>query len=323
VAATSPRAVIRCAASVMANMASMGTRSMFGDQSLSKRSSAPQYGFGSSTREHQSRVFVSPEHAKLAVGGNRSPGPAVYQLRNSVGAQIDGRKNSAPQWAFGTAERFNVTNRHINNPGPGTYDSKSALGTQATSQRTSQPIFGFGSSTRENVSKVFVSEGHNKDKYGVASPGPAVYNQNASIGKQESSRRANQPAWVFGSTQRFQYDHVKRAAGSPGPGAYSAHASVGPQIASTKASSPMPGFGSSTRAHQDKVYLSPDHEKSYVGLASPGPATYTLTPSTGKQYLSQIHTSASWGFGTAARWKSEGKQSPNKLNTPGPGAYCV
>jgi len=302
--------------------AAMSTRSMFGDQSLSKRQSAPQYGFGSSTREHQARVYTSPEHAKLSAP-RVSPGPAVYSLRNAVGSQIDGRKNSAPQWAFGTADRFMGEKRSSSNPGPGAYDAKSGIGPQATSQRTSQPIFGFGSSTREIVGKVFLSEGHNKDKYGVASPGPAVYQQSGSIGKQQLSKQRDQPAWVFGSSQRFQYDHVKRAAGSPGPGAYTLQQAVGPQVASTKSSSPMPGFGTSNRAHQAKVYMSPEHEKSYAGLYSPGPCTYTLNPSTGKQSLSQMATSASWGFGTAARWSGQGKQSPNKLNTPGPGSYCI
>lgn len=33
--------------------------------------------------------------------------------------------------------------------------------------------------------------------------------------------------------------------------------------------------------------------------------------------------SSSWGFGTAERWSGKGKVSPNKLNTPGPGSYCV
>jgi len=305
----------------MANMA-MSTRSMFGDQSLSKRSSAPQYGFGSSTRDHQAKVFTSPEHAKLSAP-RVSPGPAVYSLRSAVGGQVDGRKNSAPQWAFGTAERFMGEKRSIANPGPGAYDSKSGIGPQTASQRTSQPVFGFGSSTRDMVAKVFLSEGHNKDKYGVASPGPAVYQQTGSIGKQQLSKTKDQPAWVFGSSQRFQYDHVKRAAGSPGPGAYSLKEAVGPQVASTKASSPMPGFGTSNRAHQAKVYMSPEHEKSFQGLASPGPCTYTLVPATGKQQLSQMATSSSWGFGTAARWSGQGKQSPNKMNTPGPGSYCV
>jgi hypothetical protein len=157
---------------------------MFGDQSLSKRQSAPQYGFGSSTREHQQKVFTSPEHAQLSAP-RVSPGPAVYSLRNSVGAQVDGRKSSAPQWAFGTADRFMGEKRSTANPGPGTYDAKSGIGPQTASQRASQPLYGFGSSTREIVNKVFLSEGHNKDKYGKQSPGPAVYTHQGSIGKQQ------------------------------------------------------------------------------------------------------------------------------------------
>jgi len=300
----------------------MSTRSMFGEQPLSKRQSAPQYGFGSSTRDHQARVYTSAEHSKLA-GPRVSPGPAVYQLRNSVGQQVDARKQSSPQWAFGTADRFMREKRAQTAPGPGSYDARSGIGPQTTSQCASQPNFGFGSSTREVVSKVYVSEGHNKDKYGNASPGPAVYTHASAIGKQLSSKSRDQPSWVFGSSRRFQYDHVKRASGSPGPGAYSLQQAVGPQVASNRSSSPSPGFGSSSRAQQAKVYLSAEHEKSYAGLYSPGPCTYTLNPSTGKQSLSQMQSSSSWGFGSAPRWSGNGKLSPNKMVTPGPGSYCV
>ena len=163
--------------------ATRSTRSMFGDQTLSRRTSAPQYGFGSSTRDHQAKVFTSQEHAKLSAPRD-SPGPAVYSLRASVGAQVDGRKSSSPQWAFGTADRFLGGGRAGAMPGPGSYESKSGLGPQVASQRGSTPLYGFGSSTRENVRNVFVSEGHNKDKFGLHSPGPAVYQSGGSIGKQ-------------------------------------------------------------------------------------------------------------------------------------------
>ena len=73
----------------------MTTRSMFGDQPLSSRRSQPSYGFGSSTREHSARLFVSNAHS-ATVGGKASPGPATYSQRASVGHQIDGRKVSAP-----------------------------------------------------------------------------------------------------------------------------------------------------------------------------------------------------------------------------------
>ena len=86
-------------------MAAMTTRSMMGDQPLSKRRSAPMYGFGSSTRTQASKVFLSREHAKLSTAGF-SPGPRAYTLRASVGTQVDGSKASSPRWVFGSADRF-------------------------------------------------------------------------------------------------------------------------------------------------------------------------------------------------------------------------
>ena len=63
--------------------------SMFGDQVSSTRRSAPGYGFGSSTRAHAQKVFVSKEHSMLASKGI-SPGPQ-YTIRSTVGPQVDGR----------------------------------------------------------------------------------------------------------------------------------------------------------------------------------------------------------------------------------------
>ena len=120
-----------------------------------------------------------------------------------------------------------------------------------------------------------MSEDHNKARHGIESPGPMVYKLKGAFGKQDASRAANQPAWVFSSTNRFKYDHLKRAATSPGPGSYTLGASVGPQVASTKTSAPAPGFGTSDRDHVAKLYLSPEHEKLQAGVHSPGDAAAT------------------------------------------------
>ena len=97
-------------------MMNMTTRSMFGGQVHSKRRSAPSFGFGSSTRNQAAKVFLSSEHAKLSTPGF-SPGPSAYTLRASVGSQADGRKTSAPQWVFGSNQRFLQSKREFQNPG--------------------------------------------------------------------------------------------------------------------------------------------------------------------------------------------------------------
>mmetsp|Transcript_11627 Transcript_11627/g.24953 ORF Transcript_11627/g.24953 Transcript_11627/m.24953 type:complete len:305 (-) Transcript_11627:744-1658(-) len=304
----------------MATASPQSTRSMFGSQVNSKRSSAPSYGFGSSNRQHASKMFISQEHAALSSTG-APPGPSAYSLKNSIGAQPDARKASAPTWAFGTAERFTYEKKSAANPGPGAYQSNSALGAQVSSNQQSQPKFGFGTSERKHVAGVFVSEEHNKARHGIDSPGPMAYNSKGAFNKQDVSKQKTAPSWVFGSSGRFNYEHVKRAATSPGPGAYNASTSVGNQVQSTRTSAPQPGFGTSNREHQAKCYLSPEHEKINAGKHSPGPVSYTLHESTGRQTSSKNQSMPSWGFGTANRWTSQEKAT--RGSTPGPGSYVV
>ena len=94
----------------------MKGKSMFGVQELSNRHTAPSHGFGSSTRSHAQKVFMGAEHAKTYNFGAGTPGPR-YQSINAVGPQQDSGKADAPQWNFGTAERFATTSRRN---GPGT-----------------------------------------------------------------------------------------------------------------------------------------------------------------------------------------------------------
>lgn len=298
----------------------MMTKSMFGDQSVSKRQSSPAYGFGSGTRETTSKIFISSEHAKLQAPLS-SPGPSAYTLKSSIAGQVDGRKMTAPQWVFGSSNRFSYENRSTATPGPGSYNLKESVGPQVTSKQQSQPIYSFGTANRDNMKNVFLSPEHTKSRHGVASPGPMNYTLRAAVGKQDSSKLKNQPAWVFGSQQRFKYDHVKRAASSPGPGAYSLRDAVGGQVVSNKDSAPVYGFGTSDRTVAAKIYLSAEHEKMSAGFHSPGPCNYTLPESTGKQPSSQKSNVASWGFGTASRWATQGAKT--RSQTPGPGAYCV
>lgn len=238
--------------SMMASVAVGGTRSTFGTQTSSKRGSAPSYGFGSGTRAHREKTFVSQEHSALEAG-KESPGPAVYKHRAAVGEQIDGKMASAPQWAFGTADRF-MGNSKEQQPGPGAYATTRGIQAQVSSQKATAPMFGFGSSTRAHVEKVFISQDHNKGLHGINSPGPmAGYQMTAAVGNQVDSKKAGQPAWVMGKADRFVYDHVKRAAGAPGPGAYPQTPGVGPQVSSNKESSARYGFGTSNRDHMAKV----------------------------------------------------------------------
>lgn len=162
-----------------------GTRSTFGSQVASRRKSSPSYGFGSGTRDNRAKVFVSQEHAKLSPAFVCSPGPAApYSRRAAVGAQTESTSRSAPNYGFGTSNRFMQNDKH-GPPGPGAYGTTQSVGVQVSSKKSSSPLFGFGSSTRDQVNKVYMSEEQNKAMYGHGSPGPmAGYQIRASVGKQ-------------------------------------------------------------------------------------------------------------------------------------------
>ena len=259
-----------------ASASKIGTRSMFGSQPLSSRGSAPSFGFGSSSREQAAKVFQGQEHAKLSTAGVSSPGPSAYSLRGSVGKQSSSKTKNDPTWKFGSAERF-AASKQDRLPGPGNYPIGGSFGGQVQSKYASSSKPGFGSAEREHVRKVYISEDHQKALFGVSSPGPQKYYASTQIGKGREGREPNAPGFVFGSANRFRYEHVKRASASPGPGAYALGASVGKQLVSTKHSAPSPGFGTSTRAEQAKLHISKEHAKTAsAGSASPGPMAYSL-----------------------------------------------
>jgi hypothetical protein len=211
-------------------------------------------------------------------------------------------------------------------PSSSTMTTRSMLGDQPL--KASAPKFSFGSSTRDQAGKVFVSQEHTAlATAGKGSPGPAVYTLPPSVGgKQPDGRRADPPAWGFGTAQRFRprTAPVKpdgHAGNNPGPGHYSAPpASVGPQVLGRLKSEPLVGFGTAERKNVRKVFISQQHQKTDLyGMGSPGPAAaYTLKSTMGKQEHSTAASMPSWVFGSASRAKDQ----PG-LNSPGPAAYSL
>lgn len=296
-----------------------GTRSMFGDQPSSRRPSSPNYGFGTGTRANQEKVFVSQEHARAAAQPF-SPGPASYNLLAAVGPQVDGSKPSSPRYGFGSQDRWTPKNRKEVRPGPGTYEFAVANGDQVSSRSPTSPRFGFGSSTRAGMAKVFISQDHNKDLFGINSPGPQTNTTlTDAIGPQILSRNVGQPAWVMGKAERFTAER-STAANSPGPGTYEPNSAIGAQVSSAKPSTPKYGFGTSNRRHQEKVYLGQEFEKTAGGRDAPGPGAYDSPRMTGARVASSRSFSASsWGFGTSSRFN----KGENTSFAPGPGTYVV
>ena len=105
----------------------------FGRQTVSRRPTAPAFGFGSGDRETQAKVFVSQAMAMnpSTVATALSPGPA-YMGASGIGQQKLTRGRSAPRWGFGTAPRFKGNggmrstpggNSTDVTPGPGAYNT--------------------------------------------------------------------------------------------------------------------------------------------------------------------------------------------------------
>lgn len=303
-----------------------GTRTTLGPQASSQRRSPPIYGFGTSTREHRERVFISQEHAALSTGGGfeRSPGPAKYTQLAAIGPQVDGARESAPLWSFGTDPRFREGKE---GDSPPHYDPEAGIGIQFNSRKTTLPIYGFGTSTRDDQEKVFVSQEHNAVYYGRDGPGP-IYMSEPAVGRQTLSfgptgyarkvKNPSQPTWIFGKAERMPSS--KSTDSMPGPGQYTIAVAVGTQASSTKKTKPAYGFGSGTREHAAKVFISHEHEKvSGGGKDVPGPGAYPSQNMTGSRIASSRQaTGAAWGFGSSKRFSG-----PASSWVPGPGQYVI
>lgn len=99
-------------------------KGIMGEQTSSRLATEPAFGFGTSNREHISKVFVSDMHARASGSsnmGNFSPSPNAYTLNNGIGVQPTTRGRSAPTWGFGTASRFKDGAYETGSPGPGAY----------------------------------------------------------------------------------------------------------------------------------------------------------------------------------------------------------
>jgi len=292
----------------------MQRKSMFGTQELSSRRTAPAHGFGSSTRNHASKVFMGPEHAKTS-SISCTPGPC-YEAAGACGDQHDSGKTSPPQWCFGTADRFSTGPRK-RTPGPGTYENVGAFGKQDLSNRSTFPLYGFGTVDRGMAQKVFISSAHAASTYGQSSPGPAaMYTKAGGLAG---------PKYGFGTDERYQRRdrHLNDETELPGPGAYSSDSLVGgTQRSSRLTTQPAFGFGSSNREHSSRIFVSDLHAKSGGSNAyntSPGPAVYSLNSSIGTQTTTRGKSASSWGFGKATRFDNKAYAT----DTPGPGSYAT
>jgi len=192
-----------------------------GPQARSQHQTTPNYGFGTSTREHSTRVFISRMHAESGVHDDGGPGPAGrYSITGSFG-QRHGLQASK-SYQFGTDSRFKYEaeeKRAMAVPGPGAYSIRSGVGMQNLSTKQSGAAYGFGSGDRRHAAKVFISSAHALSTNVDASPGPATVGFSSSFGKSMSTMGHTGNSWSFGKAGRFDRKSGM-GADTPGPGSY-------------------------------------------------------------------------------------------------------
>eukprot|EP00217_Crustomastix_stigmatica_P004419 CAMPEP_0183805902 /NCGR_PEP_ID=MMETSP0803_2-20130417/38290_1 /TAXON_ID=195967 /ORGANISM="Crustomastix stigmata, Strain CCMP3273" /LENGTH=295 /DNA_ID=CAMNT_0026050661 /DNA_START=118 /DNA_END=1005 /DNA_ORIENTATION=- len=101
--------------------------SSLGLQMTSQRGTAAQFKFGTATRLATQKVYLTHAHEREYLG-QHSPAPNAYKLNSSLGVQQSSRNLSAPNFKFGSADRFseirttsNKLPAKFSSPGPGSY----------------------------------------------------------------------------------------------------------------------------------------------------------------------------------------------------------
>ena len=121
-------------------------------------------------------------------------------------------RNTAPIYSFsGKAGRYDPmrqavpgqTPTYLKSPAPGKYHTEGAFGPQMMSKKESAPQNRIGTAPKEKRDRIYVSRAHEKDRFGMFSPGPNVYGQVSSLGPQANSRKVNPRLTRFGSSDRF------------------------------------------------------------------------------------------------------------------------
>jgi len=193
------------------------SQAALGEQKESKRSTSPRAVIGTSTRDGQAKVYLDSELMKTYYG-KESPPPGTYNVPGALGSQVVSTKESAPGIKIGTSLRaldYEVQRaKHL--PGAGAYNQYSGVGKQPLSIKKSLPTYTFGRSTRDVAKKTFISKEHEKQSFGLTSPGPCTAQPYNSYGRQSLSTRSSSPGWGFGTSRRLK-DYANEA---PGPGTY-------------------------------------------------------------------------------------------------------
>eukprot|EP00798_Chlamydomonas_sp_ICE-L_P007904 gene7904-1116_t len=316
-------------------------RSSFGQQTLSAKTTAPNFSYGHSTRETRGKEFLSADHMKVENRCREGPGH-IYHLPSSIDKQPSAQKPNAPLFSFGKNERMKFAFSAASGlmgpmyglvmaaprssvdeddwvPGPGMYKKTSAFGSQAMSSKTSFPNYRFGTSDRDQADKVYLSNAHVRGNKGMAGADPGTYNPPEAFGSQALSGKRNGPSFSQGKVDRLKNDYEKMSASLPPVGRYETWGTFGKMALSTAQTMPAASFGKASRSGEENRFLSPNHAvKTNMGTFSPGNYDHqneSSLSSVGRQGLSQRSNSPMTKFSRAP------KRVFQTANTPGPGAY--
>lgn len=117
-----------------------------GVQLASNNTSAPEYGFGTGTRDKNEKV----QAPGLKNGTILSPGPGRYDAQSSLAQQVVSTKPSNTGPKFGSDERKDLAAKSAV-PGPGQYNGYSSLETQVFSENKTCASTKFGTSSRPSM----------------------------------------------------------------------------------------------------------------------------------------------------------------------------
>ncbi len=96
-----------------------------GPQPDSRKPRSGTPGFGASTHDQRSKIYIAPTREDTSSHGMHTPGPAAnYQLVSAVGKQVHSKTRDAPGVVFTRANRWAGYERETkanSAPGPGAY----------------------------------------------------------------------------------------------------------------------------------------------------------------------------------------------------------
>ena len=279
-----------------------GTRSTCGAQTLSHKTSAPSFSFGSgpSRLTFSGAAARGPQilQASVSSGGAVSPGPVYNPCPTSkwlgdAATPKFGTQEQRPSTGAGSGDVSKITGKS-NLPGPGNYPLPPSVGKQPLGRCHSLSAYSFGNAKqREPAAKV------------TASPGPVYEPRGMRNGSMVRS------AYSFGNEIRGK--EKESSLRTPGPGNYNTKPALGIQVDSDMRSGMVIGFGTPGRGEGGRGILPLE------GRASPGPI-YMNAASLKRQALSDKRTAHVTAFTRADRFKTSELAGPPG---PGPGEYIV